>query len=215
MSGARLVRESHQVHGDVDLPLAQHPRHVRVGLLAYVDHVIECGFDPGAHRTRMVEAEDDPGDFEATAIVQLEEPGSQEGHRVFVKIRRYIGDANPIVPVDLPGPASDAGSADGSVPPRTRHRRAVPQRPATSPGTISGTLTGLPRFTPSTTRRTTRRGRPMRTIMARSKATLPIACGYSGSTASNFSNIASASSCRFRSPMQHRTVEQRLDESPA
>src|SRR5215471_7530315 len=46
--------ESHQIDGDIDLPLADEPRDVEIALLAHIEKMRARGSDPSAHRAFII-----------------------------------------------------------------------------------------------------------------------------------------------------------------
>ncbi len=84
--------------------LPQHLGDLGVADSPHVDEMIKAGLKPRAHRALVVGAKRDRGGFEARPVMGLEHTGHQERGGVRAKIRREIGHAYLVVPVDVSAP---------------------------------------------------------------------------------------------------------------
>ena len=83
--------EARQVDDDVDLLLADQPRHLEVHHGAHVGEAIEDMFQTRTHGASVACTIGNGVDLEAPPIVPFDQPGEHVGDRVFAKIRREVG----------------------------------------------------------------------------------------------------------------------------
>src|SRR6266852_5039031 len=78
--------------------------HFGIALSPYIDESIERAPQAAAHFTAFVQAMGYPNRLETCAVMMLEHTRHQNTDRVRAQIGREIGDANPIVVIDLAAP---------------------------------------------------------------------------------------------------------------
>ena len=86
-----------EVDGDIHLQPPHQLGDVVVALAADIDETVERPLQSLAHLAAVIRTERDPGDFETTAVVVLEQTGRQMGDGVLTEVGGNIGDVDPAV----------------------------------------------------------------------------------------------------------------------
>ena len=91
----RTGGEASQIDEDLDVELAYQLDHVLVGKMADVFEALECCLQAVAHLAAVIRSVGDGADFEALAVVLLENSGHQMRDGVIAKIGRHVPDPQP------------------------------------------------------------------------------------------------------------------------
>lgn len=101
---AVVHREAHQIDCDIDLKLAHEIGDLLAALVLGVDEALERALKTPAHRCISRGPKRYSCHFEPGSVMALEQPRGPRRRRVLVEISGQIGNAGPIVVVDLAAP---------------------------------------------------------------------------------------------------------------
>jgi hypothetical protein len=93
-----------QINCNIHFHFAQKLRHIAIAFQLDVVKVVEGLDEPRPHRAAVIGSEGNRRYLETRPVVAFKQSRHEMGRGMFAKIRRQIGNADFVVPVDLPFP---------------------------------------------------------------------------------------------------------------